>query len=192
MNLSECDGGGGGAYDLLLSGQLPQNLACTSDIVQRIILLKISYCGDLCKKKFLLDNLIPCRAFSVQDISYKPYKHEHTCKLLASILIMYFIILWISYVVYCLIVFYCFIISAVWDLHVDQFFCLNELNMKPRENKLTDFQTKLQTTLCHFFCTQNEQLFFWVDLRLQKVMWLLNGMSQTPINFPLPWSKPNS
>ena len=30
-------------------------------------------------------------------------------------LIMYFIVLWISYV------FYCFMISAVWDLHLDQY-----------------------------------------------------------------------
>ena len=44
-------------------------------------------------------------------------------------------------------------------------FSLNQLDIKLKENKLTDFQTKLETTLYCLFCTQIEtNLTFRVDL----------------------------
>ena len=77
--------------------------------------------------------------------------------------------LWISHV------FYCFMISAVWDLHLDQY-----------QAELMIYKAKRGQN--YWFTGQNEKftlpfvlyakwiiLTFRVDLWLQKVMWLRNG-----------------
>ena len=54
-------------------------------------------------------------------------------------------------------------ISAVWDLHLDQYQA--ELMIY----KITDLQAKMKNSLCHLFCTQNEKILtFWVDLWVAK------------------------
>ena len=83
--------------------------------------------------------------------------------------LMYFIVLWISYV------FYCFMISAVWDLHLDQYQA-EVMIYKAKRGQNSWFTG--QNENCHLFCTQNEKKFtFWVDLWSQKVMWLRNRRS---------------
>ena len=66
-------------------------------------------------------------------------------------------------------VFYCFMISAVWDLHLDQYQAELMIYTKQKEDKITDLQAKIKNSLCHLFCTQH--------LWSQKVTLLSNGRS---------------
>ena len=61
--------------------------------------------------------------FFEQDVLYKLYKHQHTCKVFESFhsCIYCFVNLFMHHFCFNSNVFYCFMISAVWDLHLDQF-----------------------------------------------------------------------
>ena len=48
----------------------------------------------------------------------------------------------------------------VWALYLDQY-SVGIWIIKPKEKRLNDFQTKIKTTLCHLFCTQNISLWGW-------------------------------
>ena len=69
-------------------------------------------------------------------------------------------------------------ISAVWDLHLDQYQAELMIYTKQKEDKITDLQAKKKNSLCHLFCTQNKKnLTFRVDIWSQKVMWLHKAKS---------------
>ena len=102
------------------------------------------------------------------------------CILLFYEFLMYFIVLWISYVFYCFFnfyVFYCFMISAVWDLHLDQYQAeLMIYKAKRGQNYWFTGQNE-KFTLPFVLYTKWKILTFRVDLWSQKVMWLRNGRS---------------
>ena len=82
------------------------------------------------------------------------------------------------FIVFNLYVFYCFMISAVWDLHLDQYQAELMIYRAKRGTKLLIYRPKCKIHFAICFCTQNEKILtFRVDLWSQKVTWLRNGRS---------------
>ena len=103
---------------------------------------------------------------------------KHLRRFIKFALIMYFIVLWISYAFYCFLIVY--IILLFYDFHCwrSSFGSISSWIHDQKEDKITDLQAKIRNSLCHLFCTQNEKnLTFLFHLWLQKVMWLRNGRS---------------
>ena len=82
------------------------------------------------------------------------------------------------FIVFNFYVFYCFMIFAVSDLHLDQYWdWINDIQSKKR-GKLLIYRPKyrIHFPIC-FVHKMGKNLTFWVDLWSQKVTWLRNGRS---------------
>ena len=99
---------------------------------------------------------------------------------------MHFIVLWISYysIVFNLYVFYCFMIFAVSDLHLDQYSERINDKQSKKSGKLLIYrpppQKKKKIIILPFVLYtkwRKQNLTFRVDLLSQKFMWLRNGRS---------------